>query len=234
MSTANILDDLIGLDGTAVTVLKRVKEFVHNHQHAEIKLKGVTVLAGKCLDGQMQLNGNYIWQVGAFEDVISTEEKEDLEECYLPDHMRMEVLGKVKHIGRGIDFILLMCEDAKVYAYTEDELHLVAESSKQLSDEGITFPSKEVYHYGQAFEDMTEEELEEVRQSEEMAIAKAKHRTEAKKWEEPKEKTFSPVEDCHNRAKNTNNACRPIGGKRRRKNKSCSNGLQKEEIQPAL
>lgn len=123
--------------------LGRIKECVLHHHNAEIPLKG-----------------SYTWKLGTFEDSIFKDDRamqEEWEECYLPDHMRMQVLGEVRHTSRDSaisSLVLMVCEDSKVYAYADRYLHLVAQNMKALLTAGITFPSTAVFHYGQSFEGM--------------------------------------------------------------------------------
>ena len=114
--------------------LKSIEECVKRHLNSEVKLKG-----------------DFIWQV---KDTADREIVKDCEECYLSDHMKMQVLGDVRHISWNSSLLLMICEDSQVYAYVNQQLHQMAKSLRQLFNEGITFPSETVYHYGQAFEDM--------------------------------------------------------------------------------
>ncbi|XP_062394008.1 uncharacterized protein LOC134082353 isoform X2 [Sardina pilchardus] len=140
---------------------------------------------------------------GTFEDTIYGDDKsmlEDWEECYLPEHMRMLVLGEVHHNSwdsEDTDLVLMKCEDGKIYAYDDEHLHLVAKCLESLFSEGITFPSTTVYYYGQSFEDMTEEELEEVNASEEMRQAKEHHKLQAAKWGSELKEVLREVARCY-------------------------------------
>lgn len=67
----------------------------------------------------------------------------------------MQVIGVVEGISFPCEQLVLMtCEDQQVYAYDEEELHLVASSMKQLRDEGMEYPGSTVYYRGEAFKDM--------------------------------------------------------------------------------
>lgn len=102
----------------------------------------------------------YIWKLGTFESTMYGDDSnvlEEWEECYLPDDMKMQVLGEVHRTSSDLEtpsLVLMRCEDEKIYAYDEQRLHLVAENLTQLSDEGISYPSKTYYSYWQTFEDM--------------------------------------------------------------------------------
>lgn len=74
---------------------------------------------------------------------------------YLPKVVTMQVIGVVEGISFPCEQLVLMtCEDQQVYAYDEEELHLVASSMKQLRDEGMEYPGSTVYYRGEAFKDM--------------------------------------------------------------------------------
>uniref|UniRef100_A0A3Q2V709 Uncharacterized protein n=1 Tax=Haplochromis burtoni TaxID=8153 RepID=A0A3Q2V709_HAPBU len=75
---------------------------------------------------------------------------------YLPKVVTMQVIGVVEGISFPCEQLVLMtCEDQRVYAYDEEELHLVASSMKQLGDEGMEYPGSTVYYRGEAFKDMS-------------------------------------------------------------------------------
>uniref|UniRef100_A0A3B4FZB5 Uncharacterized protein n=1 Tax=Pundamilia nyererei TaxID=303518 RepID=A0A3B4FZB5_9CICH len=65
------------------------------------------------------------------------------------------VIGVVEGISFPCEQLVLMtCGDQQVYAYDEEELHLVASSMMQLHDEGMEYPGSTVYYRGEAFKDM--------------------------------------------------------------------------------
>ncbi|CAI5690142.1 unnamed protein product [Oreochromis niloticus] len=77
---------------------------------------------------------------------------------YLPKVVTMQVITVVEGISFPCEQLVLMtCEDQQVYAYDEEELHLVASSMKQLRDEGMEYPGSTVYYRGEAFKDMPRE-----------------------------------------------------------------------------
>lgn len=77
---------------------------------------------------------------------------------YLPKVVTMQVIGVVEGISYPCEQLVLMtCEDQQVYAYDEEELHLVASSMKQLLDEGMEYPGSTTYYRGEAFKDMPRE-----------------------------------------------------------------------------
>uniref|UniRef100_A0A3B4GD02 Uncharacterized protein n=1 Tax=Pundamilia nyererei TaxID=303518 RepID=A0A3B4GD02_9CICH len=82
---------------------------------------------------------------------------------YLPNTVTMQVIGVVEGISCPCDQLILMtCEDQQVYAYDEEELHLVASSFKQLFDEGMEYPASKTYYKGEAFKEMTKKDWEQV------------------------------------------------------------------------
>lgn len=74
---------------------------------------------------------------------------------YLPKTVNMQVVVMVEGISCPCDQLILMTfEDQQVYAYDEEELHLVASSFKQLFDEGMEYPASKTYYKGEAFKNM--------------------------------------------------------------------------------
>ncbi|KAM9461601.1 uncharacterized protein Hap1MRO34_017812 isoform 1-T2 [Clarias gariepinus] len=92
---------------------------------------------------------------------------------YLPERMEMVVIGAIDRFhcdAFGLQLVLLLCEDGKIFAYEdeEEELHLVARNVNELFETGLTFPGLECYKMGECFEDDTEEEYNEIMESDEM------------------------------------------------------------------
>lgn len=74
---------------------------------------------------------------------------------YLQDEVNMQVFGVVEGVPcPGDQLVLMTCEDKKIYAYDEEGLHLVASSLKQLSSEGLKYPTNETFYKGDAFKHM--------------------------------------------------------------------------------
>ncbi|KAG7245178.1 hypothetical protein INR49_023744 [Caranx melampygus] len=83
---------------------------------------------------------------------------------YLPDEVKMEVLGVVGGTSCPCEQLVVMtCEDKKVYAYDGEVLHLVASGLKQLFDQGIKYPAFTNFYRGEAFKNMTQEDWEKVK-----------------------------------------------------------------------
>ncbi|XP_033980803.1 uncharacterized protein LOC117478044 [Trematomus bernacchii] len=105
-------------------------------------------------------------KIGPLEDTIYSEEPDVVNgwgEFYLPEIVRMQVVGVVEGTSCPWDqLVLMICEDGKLYAYDGAKLHLVASSMEQLCEEGISYPGSKTYYKGEAFKDMTEKDWEKV------------------------------------------------------------------------
>ncbi|XP_039663545.1 uncharacterized protein LOC120563445 [Perca fluviatilis] len=108
-------------------------------------------------------------QIGDLEDpYYNDEEFNEWGNFYLPEIVTMKVVGVVEGTSYPYDQLVLMtCEDRKLYAFDgeEEELHMVAESLEELSEEGLKYPSSQSYYKGEAFKDMKEKDWDEVRKS---------------------------------------------------------------------
>lgn len=98
------------------------------------------------------------WTVGDLDDTIYKDDSDALyswENFYLKNEVVMRVLGVVEGSPFPAEQLVLMtCEDRKIYAYDEDNLHLVALNLERLCYEGINFPPLMSYYYGEAFKDV--------------------------------------------------------------------------------
>ncbi|KAK3525289.1 hypothetical protein QTP86_024898 [Hemibagrus guttatus] len=117
---------------------------------------------------------NYCVRVCGQDDTVYSGNEDQLEawkDFYLPERMEMVVIGAVDDFpcdAFGLQLVLLLCEDGKIYAYEDEVLHLVARNVKELLETGLTFPGFECYKQGECFEDYTEEEYNEIMESDEM------------------------------------------------------------------
>ncbi|KAF3833681.1 hypothetical protein F7725_024885 [Dissostichus mawsoni] len=103
-------------------------------------------------------------------------------EILSPEIVSMQVVGVVEGTSCPWDqLVLMICEDGKLYAYDEEELHLVASSLKQLDEEGIEYPASKTYYKGEAFKDMTMKDWEKVWNSPTGRKLDREHRKEADK-----------------------------------------------------
>ncbi|KAM6899573.1 uncharacterized protein FYW49_017656 [Xenentodon cancila] len=83
---------------------------------------------------------------------------------FLPKTVQMQVVGYVEGTPYPCDQLVLMtCEDKKIYAYDEEELHLVATTWEELLEKGIDYPASKSYYSGEAFKDMTREDWDKIR-----------------------------------------------------------------------
>uniref|UniRef100_A0A7N8YBN2 Uncharacterized protein n=1 Tax=Mastacembelus armatus TaxID=205130 RepID=A0A7N8YBN2_9TELE len=94
-------------------------------------------------------------KIAELDDTIYRDEEEVVNgwgKFYLPDSVKMQVVGVVEGTSCPCDELVLMtCEDKQVYAYDGEELHLVASDLVKVFEEGIEYP-------GEAFKDMVRSE----------------------------------------------------------------------------
>uniref|UniRef100_A0A3B1JX65 Uncharacterized LOC111197155 n=2 Tax=Astyanax mexicanus TaxID=7994 RepID=A0A3B1JX65_ASTMX len=145
--------------------LEEIGSFVSKHSGAKIKLKKVE---------------RYNFRVGSLKDTSykNTDLLQEWEQFYLPDEMKMVVIGVLEDFPCGEDsaeLVLMVCEDGNVFAYEDERLHLVASSLKELFESGVQFPGSKYYYRGQSFEDMTKDDWNEVKQSKEAMEKHKKH-----------------------------------------------------------
>lgn len=97
-------------------------------------------------------------------------------EFYLPTTGDMEVVGYAANTPYPCDqLILLVREDEKLYGYDGDEVHLLANSLKQLIEIGLQYPPVESYYYGEAFRNVTMDFWDKASNSPRVKAAKAEH-----------------------------------------------------------
>uniref|UniRef100_A0A3B1KIJ1 Uncharacterized LOC103024077 n=1 Tax=Astyanax mexicanus TaxID=7994 RepID=A0A3B1KIJ1_ASTMX len=100
------------------------------------------------------------------------------EDHYLSERMKMTVIGAIDDFpceAFARQLVLLLCEDGNIYAYEDEVLHLVAESLKDLFENGMTFPGIESHNLGECFEEYTEEEYNELMECSEMKEMREAH-----------------------------------------------------------
>uniref|UniRef100_A0A672JVI5 Uncharacterized protein n=1 Tax=Sinocyclocheilus grahami TaxID=75366 RepID=A0A672JVI5_SINGR len=106
------------------------------------------------------------------------EQLEAWKDYYLPERMEMEVIGAIDDFpcdAFGLQLVLLLGEDGRVFAYEDELLHLVALNLRDLFQHGMVFPGKETFKLGECFEEPTEEEYQEMMESEEIKQMKKLH-----------------------------------------------------------
>ncbi|XP_036423155.1 uncharacterized protein LOC118806020 [Colossoma macropomum] len=150
----------------AVKYLEKISNVVTKYCHKQIELKKVE---------------KYKFRIGSFKDTSYRDEPDLLEEWeqfYLPDHMKVEVIGFLEEFPCNADsaeLVLMVCEDGKVFAYEDERLHLVANDLKELFECGVQFPGAKYYYRGQSFEDMTDDDWDKVKKSEAVMASTKEH-----------------------------------------------------------
>uniref|UniRef100_A0A672JZQ4 Uncharacterized protein n=1 Tax=Sinocyclocheilus grahami TaxID=75366 RepID=A0A672JZQ4_SINGR len=84
------------------------------------------------------------------------EQLEAWKDYYLPERMEMEVIGAIDDFpcdAFGLQLVLLLGEDGRVFAYEDELLHLVALNLRDLFQHGMVFPGKETFKLGECFEE---------------------------------------------------------------------------------
>ncbi|XP_076732624.1 uncharacterized protein LOC143413433 [Maylandia zebra] len=147
-------DQQLCRQATGEKYLKWVKDFVSKNKSMCVHLK--------------KPSGADLW----IEELENTKYNGDDDEVnawgkfYLPEIVKMQVIGVVKGTSCPCDELVLMtCEDKKLYGYDGEELHLVASSFLELCDKTIEYPASKRYYNGEAFKDMTEEDWKKVKMS---------------------------------------------------------------------
>lgn len=130
----------------------------------------------------LMCNGDYASAVLIFGPLEDTEYKDkpgEVHGCskfYLPTPGDMEVVGYAVNTPYPCDqLILLVHEDEKLYGYDGDEVHLLANSLKQLIETGLRYPPAESYYYNEAFKNVTMELWDKVSNSPRVKQAEAEH-----------------------------------------------------------
>ncbi|KAI4874435.1 hypothetical protein NFI96_019381 [Prochilodus magdalenae] len=146
--------------------LEKIRSVVAKYCQEKIELKKVK---------------DYKFRIGSFKDTSYRDEPDLLEEWeqfYLPDHMKMEVIGFLEnfpcHVDSG-ELVLMVCRDGTVFGYEYEKLHLVANNLKELFEYGIQFPGTQYYYRGQSFEDMTDDDWDKVKKSKEVIQSTTEH-----------------------------------------------------------
>uniref|UniRef100_A0A3B1ICG9 Uncharacterized LOC111197155 n=1 Tax=Astyanax mexicanus TaxID=7994 RepID=A0A3B1ICG9_ASTMX len=121
----------------------------------------------------------YKFRVGSYTSYRKkTHLLQEWEQFYLPDEIKMAVIGVLEDFPCGEDsaeLVLMVCEDGNVFAYEDERLHLVAKNMKKMFESGVQFPSSVYFYCGQSFEDMTKDDWNEVKQSKEAMEKHKKH-----------------------------------------------------------
>lgn len=84
------------------------------------------------------------------------EQLEAWKDYYLPERTEMEVIGAIDDFpcdAFGLQLVLLLGEDGRVFAYEDELLHLVAVNLRDLLQCQMVFPGLETFKLGECFEE---------------------------------------------------------------------------------
>lgn len=84
------------------------------------------------------------------------EQLEAWKDYYLPERTEMEVIGAIDDFpcdAFGLQLVLLLGEDGRVFAYEDELLHLVAVNLRDLLQCQMVFPGMETFKLGECFEE---------------------------------------------------------------------------------
>ncbi|XP_051520538.1 uncharacterized protein LOC127421497 [Myxocyprinus asiaticus] len=150
------------------------------------------------------------------------EQLEAWKDFYLPERMEMEVIGAIDNFpcdAFGLQLVLLLCKDGKVYAYEDEVLHLVAMSLKDLFQCGMVFPGKETFKLGEYFEEPTEEEYNEMMECDDIKAMKESHQKFRESMECELLNTMNNIKQSRNAEEEYNTVMECDGFKSIKKNK---------------
>jgi hypothetical protein len=121
-----------------------LSDAVSKHRHASIALK--------------KPKGSE-WKIAGLDDTSykGEEEIKEWQNFYLPDSVKMEVLGAVENLPCPTEsgqLVIMLCEDLQVYAYDGEEMHLVALSLEEVFVSGLQYPGIKSFYRGECFKDM--------------------------------------------------------------------------------
>ncbi|XP_050956541.1 uncharacterized protein LOC127157349 [Labeo rohita] len=120
-------------------------------------------------------------RICGLEETVFEGDEEQLEtwkDYYLPERMEMEVIGVIDDFpcdAFGLQLVLLLGEDGRVFACEDELLHLVARNLRDLFQCKMVFPGIEIFKLGECFEEPTEEEYHEMMESEDIKNMKKLH-----------------------------------------------------------
>lgn len=101
------------------------------------------------------------WRIGGLEDTIYSDNPQEVEEWgkfYLPEYVKMEVLGTVEDMPcQGTQLVIVVGEDGHIYGHDDQTLHLVASSITELCTSGIQYPGIKTFYRGECFKNMVSE-----------------------------------------------------------------------------
>ncbi|XP_067236830.1 uncharacterized protein [Chanodichthys erythropterus] len=124
------------------------------------------------------------------------EQLEAWKDYYLPERTEMEVIGAIDDFpcdAFGLQLVLLLGEDGRVFAYEDELLHLVAVNLRDLLQCQMVFPGMETFKLGECFEEPTAEEYHEMMESDEVKEMKKLH----KEFRQSLEHEFLNTQSCN-------------------------------------
>ncbi|XP_067235417.1 uncharacterized protein [Chanodichthys erythropterus] len=124
------------------------------------------------------------------------EQLEAWKDYYLPERTEMEVIGAIDDFpcdAFGLQLVLLLGEDGRVFAYEDELLHLVAVNLRDLLQCQMVFPGMETFKLGECFEEPTAEEYHEMMESDEVKKMKKLH----KEFRQSLEYEFLNTQSCN-------------------------------------
>lgn len=162
---------------------ERIKEFLSFIKEDALDLCGIAHFVKRNRDLAIPLvkpRGSTLRICGQDGTVYEGDEEqlEAWKDYYLPERMEMEVIGAIDDFpcdAFGLQLVLLLGEDGRVFAYEDELLHLVALNLRDLFQCGMVFPGKETFKLGECFEEPTEEEYQEMMESDEVKKMKKLH-----------------------------------------------------------
>uniref|UniRef100_A0AAY5KNH9 Uncharacterized protein n=1 Tax=Esox lucius TaxID=8010 RepID=A0AAY5KNH9_ESOLU len=140
-----------------------------DEQYLEKVAASVSELQGKRMNIKVKDMGDFKFTIGGLDNTSykgDEDQTEDWENAFLPNSVKMEVLGVVKNLvfpNECVQLVIMLCEDRQVYAYDGEEMHLVALRLEDLLDSGLQYPGIQTFNYGQRFENMTTKEWKKLK-----------------------------------------------------------------------
>ncbi|XP_026104165.1 uncharacterized protein LOC113075700 [Carassius auratus] len=120
---------------------------------------------------------------------------------YLPERMEMEVIGAIDDFpcdAFGLQLVILLGEDGRVFACEDELLHLVARNLRDLLQNEMAFPGIETFKLGECFEEPTEEEYLEMMESVDVKEMKKQHMKFRESLEFDLLNTMNEITQSHN------------------------------------
>ncbi|XP_059411145.1 uncharacterized protein LOC132144598 [Carassius carassius] len=165
-SPEKIKEEFLSFTEEGAVDLCRIARFVKHHCNSTVPL----VKPRSCT-----------LRICGLEETVYEGDEEQLEAWkyyYLPERMEMEVIGAIDDFpcdAFGLQLVLLLGEDGRVFACEDELLHLVARNLRDLLQNEMAFPGIETFKLGECFEEPTEEEYLEMMESVDVKEMKKQH-----------------------------------------------------------